>query len=154
MRPPAERPDLREDGVALAHGVCAHIRADRRAVLGEERVEVERERVRFCALERRRRERERRGEIELLWGDAREMEVLLRVSGGVGEVGGGVLTLMVHGSLRTVSGPTTSTIASSYTSWPIADKSKPVNVLMSRFVRAEGGGGTYRKHRPRTRSAP
>lgn len=79
MRTPAERPDLREDGVALADGVRAHVRADRGAVRGEERVEVERERVRFRPLERRRRERERHGEVELLWRDGGEGEVLRAV---------------------------------------------------------------------------
>ena len=69
VRAPAERPDLREDRVALVDDVHVDVVRDRLAGVGEESVEVEHEGVHFDAAVGGGDEREGGGEVELLGGD-------------------------------------------------------------------------------------
>lgn len=64
-------------------------------------------------------------------------------------IGRGGKTLIVHGSLSNVFGPTTSTIASSYRSSAIVERSKPNKPISIQKISKPKG--THHKHRPRIR---
>ena len=76
IRPPAERPNLREDRVAVLDDVDGGVVQDGAAGVGEEGVEVEHEGVHFDAPLRGRDELEGRGEVELFVRDLAQVEVL------------------------------------------------------------------------------
>ena len=114
VRPPAERPDFGQDRVAILDDVDARVRRDGLPGGGEEGVEVEHEGAHFDAPLRGRNEFEGGGKVELLLSDVSDVDVLLgRPSAEKREETSARFTFTTTGLLRTVLGPTTSTIASS-----------------------------------------